>query len=66
MKHFAMAIALACVLSGTSFAGDIPSVPLPPPPSAAPAETEGDMGSGGFVEVITDQIVLAIFDVIAG
>jgi hypothetical protein len=36
MKRFAMAIALACVLSGTSFAGEIPTgdyVPPPPPGS---------------------------------
>ena len=66
MKRFAMAIALVCVLAGNSFAGDIPSVPAPPPPSAAPAETEGDMGGGGFAETITDEIVLAIFEVFAG
>jgi hypothetical protein len=63
MKRFAMAIALLCVLVGTSFAGDIPGVPAPPPPAA---ETEGDMGGGGFAEAITDQIVLAIFDAFAG
>lgn len=64
MKRFAMAIALLCILMGTSFAGDIPGVPVPPPP--APAETEGDMGSGGFAEEITDEIVLAIFGIFAG
>jgi hypothetical protein len=66
MKRFAMAIALVCVLVGTCFAGDIPGVPAPPPPSAAPAETEGDMGGGGFAEAITDEFVLAIFGVFAG
>lgn len=64
MKRFAMAIALVCVLVGTAFAGDIPSVPAPPPPG--PAATEGDMGSGGFAEAITDEILLVIFDVFAG
>ncbi len=57
MKRFALAIALACVLSGSALAGDIatPGAPAPsnpPPPgemgnggSLAP----GDMGSGGVV-----------------
>jgi len=66
MKRFAVAIALVCVLVGTTFAGDIPSVPAPPPPAPAFAETEGDMGAGGFAEEITDEIVLAIFGIFAG
>ena len=64
MKRFAMAIALVCVFVGTTFAGDIPSVPAPPPP--IPASAEGDMGAGGFAEEITDEIVLAIFGIFAG
>ena len=63
MKRFAMAIALVCVIAGTSFAGDIPGVPAPPPPGV---EAEGDMGGGGFTEEITDEIVLAIFGIFAG
>ena len=65
MKRFAMAIALVCVLVGTSFAGDIPGVPLPPPTASAPAETDGDMGAGGFAEQITDEVVLAIYGIFA-
>ena len=63
MKRFALAIAFTCALAATSIAGDIPMVPGPPP---APAETEGDMGGGGFAEAITDEIVLAIFNAFAG
>ncbi len=66
MKRFAMSIALTCALAAVTFAGDIPMVPAPPPPAAAPAETEGDMGAGGFAEEITDEIVLAIFGIFAG
>jgi hypothetical protein len=66
MKRFVIAIALTCVLSGSVFAGEIPSVPAPPPPAPASAETEGDMGSGGFAEEITDEIVLAIVGIFAG
>ena len=65
MKHLVIAIALTCVLGGSVFAGEIPSVPAPPPPAPA-AETEGDMGAGGFAEEITDEIVLAIFGFFAG
>lgn len=66
MKRFVVAIALTCVLSGSILAGEIPSVPAPPPPAPAFAETEGDMGAGGFAEEITDEIVLAIFGIFAG
>lgn len=65
MKRFVISIALTCVLSGSVFAGEIPSVPAPPPAPAS-AETEGDMGAGGFAEEITDEIVLAIFGIFAG
>jgi hypothetical protein len=60
MRRFAMAIALTCALVATVFAGDIPTVPAPPPPTA-PTETGGDMGGGGFAQEITDEVVLAIF-----
>lgn len=38
MRHLALAVVLACVLSGTARAGEIPStgvVAPPPPPTAA-------------------------------
>ena len=66
MKRITLAVALVCVLVGTSFAGDIPCAPVPPPPAPASADTEGDMGAGGFAEEITDEIVLAIFGIFAG
>lgn len=66
MKCFAMAIALTCLLAGSTLAGDIPTVPGPPPTPAAPsANVDGDMGAGGFTEQITDEIVLAIFGIFA-
>jgi hypothetical protein len=65
MKRVTMAIALVSVITGTVFAGDIPSVPAPPP--AAPQSTKGgDMGGGGFAEAMTDELVLAIFGIFAG
>jgi hypothetical protein len=65
MKRFAIAIALVCVLAGTNLAGDIPSVPAPPP-VATQAETDGDMGAGGLTQEITDEIFLTIFGIFAG
>jgi hypothetical protein len=44
MKRFALAIALACVLSGSALAGDIHSVGAPTPSDPPPP---GDMGNGG-------------------
>ena len=44
MRRLALAIALACVLSGVVRAGEIPSTGLiapPPPPPTAPGEMPG-------------------------
>ena len=60
MRRFAIAFALTCALAATVVAGDIPTVPAPPP-AATPIETDGDMGGGGFAQEITDEVVLAIF-----
>ena len=64
MKRLAIAIALTCVLGFSVYAGEIPSVPAPPP--AAPTATEGDMGAGGFADEIIDELVLGIFGTFAG
>ena len=67
MKCFAMAVALTCLLAGSTLAGDIPTVPGPPSTPAAPlANTEGDMGAGGLAEQITDKVVLVIFGIFTG
>jgi hypothetical protein len=44
MKRFALAIALACVLSGSALAGDSHSTGAPTPGDPPPP---GDMGNGG-------------------
>jgi hypothetical protein len=43
MKRTLMTIALACVLSSSALAGDIPSGGIPSPPPAS----QGDIPSGG-------------------
>lgn len=47
MKRFALAIALACVLSGSAFAGDIHSTGVPSPGETSGPPAPGDMGNGG-------------------
>lgn len=39
MKRFAMALVLACALSGTALAGDVPSTGIASPPPVPPDET---------------------------
>lgn len=66
MNRYLTTVVLALALSMSAFAGEIPSVPGPPPTPAAPsANVDGDMGAGGFTEQITDEIVLAIFGIFA-
>lgn len=51
MKRFVIAIALACVLSGTALAGEIHTaglVPPPPPPGAAQTASPGDIPGVDF------------------
>ena len=61
MKHFLMAVCLACVLSIPAFAGDIPmDNPTPPPPAPITAEIQSvnstapsDMPTSGLSFVLT-------------
>jgi len=50
MKRFAIALVLACALSGTALAGDVPSsgIMSPPPPPPDEIATPGDIPSTGF------------------
>ena len=46
MRHLALAVVLACVVSGTAWAGEIPSsdwVPPPPPPGSSSVATHGEI-----------------------
>jgi hypothetical protein len=47
MKRFALAIALACVLSGSALAGDAHTVGAPAPGETSGPPAPGDMGNGG-------------------
>ena len=41
MKHLALAITLACLLSGAALAGEIPSTGVPTPTSTSSGATQG-------------------------
>ena len=53
MRHLAAAVVLACVLSGTAWAGEIPvgdwapPPPPPPPPATSSLVAYGEIPSGG-------------------
>ena len=64
MKRYLTAVVMMMALSVSALAGEIPSVPGPPPPGAAPADNEGDV-SNGITEEITDEFVLVIFSMFA-
>ena len=61
MKRFALALALACVLSGATLAGDGhgPGAPEPVNPPTA-----GELGPGTIHTGFTSIIVLTILDVV--
>ncbi len=68
MKRFVMALALACVLSGTALAGDIPSSGAPAPgdipSSGAPSRAlAGDIPSTGAPSPIV-TVILTILSLV--
>jgi len=68
MRRFAMVVVMSVLLAFSAFAGEIPSTDFKPPtpPTGSSTSHEGDMGSGGFAQEITDEVVLAIFGFFAG
>lgn len=71
MKRLLIASALACVLTGSAFAGEIPSggiVPPPPPPGnsqmtsstspgSIPCDVAGEIPTGGFTQEAEDVLL---------
>ena len=62
MRHFGLALVLACVLAGTAQAGEIPTSgatsPQPTPP--APAVTGGEMPTTGDDSTTVLAIILTL------
>ena len=66
MNRFLAATALACVLSGSALAGDIPTLGAPqPPPVPITAETSaGDIPTSGSAEQISDTALSTLLSVL--
>jgi hypothetical protein len=69
MKRSLMTIGLACVLSSSALAGEIPSggIAPPPPPSngvTTSATSPGEIPSGGFAQEVSDTALSALLSVL--
>lgn len=65
MKRFVIAIALCGVLSSSAFAGQIPSVPVAPPPPEDEAQITNPTAPGNIPTVgYTDQVSDAALNLI--
>jgi hypothetical protein len=72
MKRFFAAIAFACLLSASTFAGDLPTSGTPSPGdlptsgSPAPMSTtsSGDLPTGGFADQLSDAALAVVLSVL--
>lgn len=69
MRRFVLAIALACTLSGSALAGDMPTGGIAPPPAKGPMQTifgtsPGGVPTGGSAEEISDAALSALLTVL--
>lgn len=65
MKRFLMASALACILTASTFGGEIPSGGYAPPASEGTTQTlatpaPGDSPSGGYTAEFSTEVPLSI------
>jgi hypothetical protein len=68
MRRFVLAIALACTLSGSALAGDMPTGGIAPPPTNGPTQTitpPGDIPTDGSAEEISDAALSALLTVLS-
>lgn len=69
MKRFVMTIALACVLSSSALAGEIPTsgAPSPQPGGTTQATSEtspGEVPTGSFAEQVSDAALSGLLAVL--
>ena len=65
MRHFAIAALLACVLSGTARAGEIPSTGVAAPQPSSSAGVTGEIHSTGGTELNTVlTIILTLISIV--
>jgi hypothetical protein len=60
MRHLALALLLACVLSGSAWAGEIPTTGGPAPRPSSSDVTTGEIHSTGATASQTSSTVLTI------
>ena len=67
MKRLMLAVALACVLSSTSIAGEIPSAgaPAPPPPTIAGEIPSGGVPTPAHSDSMLVTAILTIISIVA-
>ena len=60
MRHLALAVLLACVLSGTARTGEIPTTGATAPPPPPPVKTAGEVPTTGATTPQQSTVVLTI------
>ena len=60
MRHLALAVLLACMLSGTARAGEIPTTGATAPPPPPPVKTAGEVPTTGATTPQPSTVVLTI------
>ena len=60
MRHFALALVLACVLSGTALAGEIPTTGAPAPQPSGSVVTTWEVPSTGGDPTAVLAIILTL------
>jgi hypothetical protein len=70
MRRFVLAIALACTLSGSALAGDMPTGGIAPPSTNGSTQTTtptspGDIPSGGSAGQVSDAALSALLTVLS-
>ena len=67
MRHLTLALVLACVLSGTALAGEIPTTGAPAPqPSGSVATTTGEIPTTGATAPQASSTALTIILTLLG
>jgi hypothetical protein len=62
MKRFVIALALTCVLSGSTLAGEVPTVGFtaPPPDELPPVTAPGEVPSGGLTQQMSEAALTLV------
>jgi hypothetical protein len=66
MRHSALALVLACVLSSTALAGEIPTTGATAPQPSSPVATTGEIPTTGAIAPQASSTVLTIILTLLG